>query len=244
MQTNLVFHIAIPRGLKLKNGAKLYKDVTFDFISAITPYYSTIDMVRLAGGPALSKLSDITLACQVFQSSQEADLITPTHVPTAGPHYARFVGSRMQYVTALAARDLCLNITNLLGGAAHVLANFSVERKADLTKRLDELNDSIKYYEVVIRSGGRTMPGGRAEFRMAAKGVLDWTERTPSRGWMATGMGANATSMDPGSSTGGRGKPVKFFASPVLSPPMSSMRIGVYQAGYPIAQMYPYPMGY
>jgi hypothetical protein len=243
MQTNLVFHIAVPRGLKLQNGAKLYKDVTFDFISAITPYYASIDEVRLTGGAALSRLSDITIACQIYHSSTEADLITPTHVPTAGPHYARFVGSRGHYVCALATRDLLLNITNLLGGASHVLANFSVERKADLTKRLDELNDSIKFYEVVIRSGGRTMPGGRPEFRMAAKGVLDWTERTPSRGWMATGMGANVTSMDPGSSTGGRGKPVKFFASPVLSPPMSSMRLGVYQAGYPIAQMYPYPMG-
>jgi hypothetical protein len=49
--------------------------------------------------------------------------------------------------------------------------------------------------------------------------------------------------MDPGSPTGGRGKPIKFFASPTCSPPMSSMRIGVYQPGFPVSQFYPYAMG-
>ena len=53
----------------------------------------------------------------------------------------------------------------------------------------------------------------------------------------------NASSMDPGSPTGGRGKPIKFFASPTCSPPMSSMRIGVYQPGFPVSQFYPYAMG-
>ena len=74
-------------------------------------------------------------------------------------------------------------------------------------------------------------------------GVLDWAERTPARTWFANGMGANASSMDPGSPTGGRGKPIKFFASPTCSPPMSSMRIGVYQPGFPVSQFYPYAMG-
>ena len=50
---NLIFHISLPKGIKLVNGAPLMKDVTFDFISQITPYYSTIDMVRLAAGPTL-----------------------------------------------------------------------------------------------------------------------------------------------------------------------------------------------
>jgi len=96
---------------------------------------------------------------------------------------------------------------------------------------------------VVLRSGGRVMPGGRPDFHFAAKGVLDWAERTPARTWFANGMGANASSMDPGSPTGGRGKPIKFFASPTCSPPMSSMRIGVYQPGFPVSQFYPYAMG-
>jgi hypothetical protein len=235
---NLIFHISLPKGLKLVNGSVLMKDVTFDFISQITPYYSTIDMVRLAAGPTLRKLSDITIACQIFQSSQEANLVSPLHLPQLGERWVRYIGSRMQYTTALAARDLTLNVTDLLGANAHVLANFSVDRKADNTKRLAEFNDSIKFYEPTLRSGGRVMPGGRPGFEMAAKGVLDWTERTPGRTWFGNGMGANSTSFDMGSSTGGRGKPVKFFSSPMFSPPMSSMRIGMCQSGFPISPLY------
>ena len=74
---NLIFHISLPKGIKLVNGATLMKDATFDFISQITPYYSIIHMVCLAAGPTLKKLSDITIACQIYLSSNEADLITP-----------------------------------------------------------------------------------------------------------------------------------------------------------------------
>ena len=91
---NLIFHISLPKGIKLMNGATLMKDVTFDFISQITPYYSTIDMVRLAAGPTLKKLSDITIACQIYRSSNEADLITAARVPLSGLQHTRLIGSR------------------------------------------------------------------------------------------------------------------------------------------------------
>ena len=149
---NLIFHISLPKGIKLVNGATLMKDVTFDFISQITPYYSTIDMVRLAAGPILKKLSDITIACQIYRSSNEADLITAARVPLSGLQHTRLIGSRLQYVTALASRDLMLNVVSLLGPSAHVLANFSVDRKADNKQRLAEFEDSLKLYEVVLRS--------------------------------------------------------------------------------------------
>src|ERR1017187_6299038 len=132
---NLIFHISLPKGIKLMNGATLIKDVTFDFISQITPYYSTIDMIRLAAGPTLKKISDITIACQIYRSSNEADLITAARVPLSGLQHTRLIGSRLQYVTALASRDLMLNVVSLLGPGAHVLANFSVDRKADNKQR-------------------------------------------------------------------------------------------------------------
>src|SRR5208337_3896541 len=175
---NLIFHIGLPKGLALVNGATLMRDVTFDFISGIAPYYSSIDLVRLAAGPTLKKMSDITLACQIFNSSREADLITPRRVPMFGDEHQRFIGSRLQYTTALSARDLMLNVIQLLGASAHVLANFSVDRKADNTKRLAEFEAYLELYEPTIRSAGRVMPGGHPGFHFAAKGVMDWTERT------------------------------------------------------------------
>lgn len=239
---NLILHISLPQGIRLQTGPTLMKDVTFDFISQITPYYSTIDMVKLSAGPSVKKLTDITIGCQIYQSSQEADLISPIRPPSFGWESKLFTGARMQWVTAHAAKMLLLNIISLLGPTSHVLANFSVERKADNTKRLGELEDSLKLYDPTIRSGGRVMPGGRPHFGMAAKGVFDWTEQTPGRNWLGNGMGANSTTVDMGSSTGGRGKPMKFFASPTYSPPFSCLRPGIYQNGFPMAYQ-PYPMG-
>jgi len=146
------------------------KDVTFDFISQITPY------TRPRHGPSgcrpdsqealrhHHRLPDLS-------SSNEADLITAARVPLSGLQHTRLIGSRLQYVTALASRDLMLNVVSLLGPGAHVLANFSVDRKADNKQRLAEFEESLKLYEVVLRSGGRVMPGGRPDFHFAAKGV-------------------------------------------------------------------------
>ena len=98
LYTSLIFHISLPKGIKLVNGATLMKDVTFDFISQITPYYSTIDMVRLAAGPTLKKLSDITIACQIYRSSNEADLITAARVPLSGLQHTRLIGLSLIHI--------------------------------------------------------------------------------------------------------------------------------------------------
>lgn len=236
---NLVFHVVLPTGLTLTTGAQLVQPVTLDVISRLNPFYASVAQVKVAGGVYIQKIPDFTIAGQIYQSSQEADLVTATHVPTSGALYTRYVGSRAQYVTALAARDLCLNVLSLVGETSHVLANFSVTKKTDMTKRLDEFNDSIKFYEVVLRSGGRTMPGGKPCFKFAAKGVLDWTEATPGRTWLTNGMGANAKSPDFLSATEGRGKPVSFNYSPFSSPFFHNFRLGVYPYSYSIPAIIP-----
>jgi len=236
---NLALHIVLPKGIKLVNGAKLMKDVTFDFISQLSPYYSSVDLVRLSGGPVLSRMSDIALACQIYNASLQADLLSPNHPPRYGEENVRFVGARMQYVTARAAHDQMDNVISLLGPSAHVLANFSVDRKYDIKLNLKDLKEDMALWEVTLRSGGRTMPGGRPTFVFAAKGVNDWSEQTPGRLWTGNGMGANAKTMDTGSATGGRGKPVSFYASALCSPPFYSARSGMFQPGYSIASMYP-----
>jgi hypothetical protein len=234
---NVVFHITIPAGLKLVAGNRLMKEITFDFISRLDPYYSSVDYVKLTAGPSISKLSETTIASQIYKSSKQAKLIVPFHIPWEGPQHERLVEARTQYTTLLASRDLLLNIISLLGPGAHVLANFSVDRKADNTKHLDQLNKDLKTYEITLRSHGRVVPGGHAKFQFAAKGVWDLGEKTPGRNWSPNGMGANSSSPETWSNTGGRGKPVKMFASPICSPSLFSMRQGCYQTGFSIAQM-------
>jgi hypothetical protein len=64
-------------------------------------------------------------------------------------------------------------------------------------------------------------------------------ERTPGRNWINTGYGANVQSVDFGSPSGGRGKPVKMFVQPFSSPPVIGMRSGAYNGGYPMCIVYP-----
>lgn len=109
-----------------------------------------------------------------------------------------------------------MNLSGLVGyTGGHVLGNFSVTKQrgeagGGFTAKLKDLQDGIAAYQVVVESGGKVIPGGRQAFMFAAKGLWD-DERTPGRTWVVTGMGANAESCESWSSTGGRGKTMKFF---------------------------------
>lgn len=246
---NTVFHVTLPEGLALVSGAYLIESVTFDVVSALMPYYASVDQVRLQGGLYLRKMGDLTIAGMIYNSSKEVDLLnlTPPMDLSNSGNALRFYGSRNQYVQALATKRLIENIISLVGNpSSHTLANFSVTNqrpnpKEGIGQKITSLDETLKLYEPTIRSGGGTVPGGHAKVQFAAKGVFDWTERTPARTWLSTGMGANASSQDFGSPTGGRGKPVKFFSSPFYSPPIVSLRSGIFQGAYPLVTVYPYP---
>lgn len=196
----------------------------------------------------LRKLQDITIASEIYNSSQQADLILWRHPRGNGDDVARFRGAQNQWVQAATARSLLLNVSSIAGGpASHVLANFSVTRQKGfesegIPELLKDLKDQMKLYEVTIRSGGKVSPGGHAKPMMAAKGVLDWQEQTPSRTWVVTGMGANASTGSHGNGTGGRGKSVKFYASPLFSGAMTGFRLGIWQSGNSIGATGPFPM--
>lgn len=229
MIKNLVAHILVPKGLKLLDGSVLAQDTTFDVVSQLDPFYASIDQVRLDGGMYISKLSDITIAATIYKESGNADMFCfnrPTDATTR--QYQQFVHARNMYVSATVAKQLILNVKGFLGASgAHVLGNFSVQRKNDdLEGKLAELNKTIQDMLVVVKTGGTAIPGGKPKPNMAAKGVNDWGERTPSRTWINTGLGANSSSL-PFSSTTGRGKSVKLF----VSPPLISFRTGVYATG-------------
>lgn len=246
---NMVFHVTLPQGLALVSGPYIGEPVTFDAVSALVPYYASVDQVRLAGGMYIRKMSDLTIASMIYMSSREADLLYPpaAQIFASSPNSFRFLGSRNIYVQNLAAKKLIENVLNLIGlPGSHVLANLSITRqrgneKEGLSQKITSLEETLKSYEIAVRSGGNVVPGGHAKAQFAAKGVFDWTERTPARTWLSTGMGANASSQDFGSPTGGRGKPVKFFSSPFYSPPIINMRSGIYQGAYPLVTVYPYP---
>jgi hypothetical protein len=241
---NLILHITLPIGLALTNGQALQQPVTFDIMSAANPFYASVAQVRLRSGPLLRRAQDITIAQEIYNISQQADLLNMHH-PTGGDCGRVFYGARNQWVQAKAAKSLMTAISVLQGGPQnHTLANFTFDRgkgfeSEGLPKLLKDLDKEIQDYEISIRSGGTIAPGGHVRSRFAAKGIMDWEEKTPSRNWIVTGMGANAQSPDSGGLTGGRGKPVKFYASPLFMGPMSGYRFGVFQSSSPLSTSFP-----
>jgi hypothetical protein len=230
---NLVVHITLPRGIRTKSGASLRQEVTFDFVGAIEPYYCSVEQVRFEGGMYLKDVPTYTIACSIYQSSCRADLFCTVPPLPGSKLYQMYAASRQNWVQAAAAQDLIVNIQGLiLTPGAHVLGNFSVTRQAmrgqgPLDSKLKDLAGEIETYERVLRAGGQITPGAHVRPAIAAKGVNDWAERTPTRTWAVTGMGANMTSW-PMSATGGRGKSYQMF----LSPPIASFRHGIFPGTY------------
>jgi hypothetical protein len=108
---------------------------------------------------------------------------------------------RNNWVINYAAYNMLVNLSGLVGyTGSHVLANFSVskmrgEQGTGFSAKLKDLTDGIKAYQVVLESGGKVIPGGRAPYAMAAKGIWD-PEPTPGRTWVVTGMGSNVKTME------------------------------------------------
>jgi hypothetical protein len=221
--TNLVVRVTLPKGLRLVNGAFADKPLCVEVIADLSPFYASIPQVRLEGGPYMVKMKDATVAAQIYQSSKEADQKQDILPPIASHDGKRFYPGRNFWVINNAVYSLLVSISGLVGyTGGHVLANFSVtkqrgEQGTGFSAKLADLKQALKDYQVVIESGGRVIPGGRAAFSMAAKGAWDGDERAPGRTWLTTGMGSNSTTPEYPSPTGGRGKPMKMFVSPIVS---------------------------
>lgn len=260
MWQNLVVHITLPKGLKLTNGQVLLQPITLSVTSGISPYYCSIDQVRLHGGTYLQKLGDLAIASEVYEISKSADGLTYREVylppnPTnpyepATRIYNRFVDARQKWVIARATRELILNVWDMSGArGSHTLGNFSVQRQSvmrdeGLPKKLQELQDQENGYRLTLQSGGHTGFKGHVVGGMTPRGAFG-PDAPAGREWITTGMGANRKTL-PG--FGSYGKPVKYGlslntrwlggygmgAEPWFScsPPLYQFRTGAYMGMY------------
>lgn len=237
---NLIVRIVLPQGLALKNNQYLIEDTTFEIVGHITPWYCSVDQVKLEGGPYIRGLSDITISAMIYQHGRTCDAITTfapqppqpsgTAFATLGQEtYQRFLLARQRYVQLKATKDLMLNLwdVNVTRGSK-TLGNFSVSQVSqtkdeEVPKKLTTLEKDIKDWEIVVRSAGKITVGGRVLPTAAAKGLYD-VDYPAGRMWMTTGMGANRKSI---AGYGSNGKPVKFGSNPIIQ-----WRVGRYTGGY------------
>ena len=237
---NLVVHINLPKGLKLADGRMLLDDYTLTVVGTITPFYCSVDQVRLAGGIYLNKVSDMTIASMIYEKSKDADsfsysLTTQPLVPdTAGSLAWRTwnlkLNARQNWVKWMTALQLILNVYELSGArGSHTLANFSVQRQSimrdeGMPKKISDLQKQADEWLIALKSGGMIGPGGHVRPTMAAKGIYDPSDAPAGRLWVTTGMGANERAV-PG--FGSAGKPFRYS-----SPPIVCWRKGRYEGAY------------
>ena len=220
--TNIVVKITLPKGLKLMSGAFLPQSLSLEVISDLSPYYASVPQLRLEGGPYMDKLKDTTIAVMIYHISGQSDQLNDRPPKLTTKEGKRFYAARNDYVIHAACYTLLVNLSGLVGyTGGHVLGNFSVTKQrgepgSGFSAKLKDLQQGIDDYKVVVESGGKVIPGGHAMFMMAAKGLFD-SEVAPGREWLVSGMGANSVTPEWYSGTGGRGKPMKFFMSPVVN---------------------------
>jgi hypothetical protein len=225
---NVVVHIVLPKNLRLKNGQILGSETTFSVASELSPFYCSIEQVKLAGGTYLSKLSDFTVASMVYEVSKDADSYSynePAYPGTSDPKSPQFkkwrlwINARQNWVTAITAKVLLQNVWDLAGTrGSKTLGNFSINRVALLAdegfpKKVTDLQSEAAQWLIAIKSGGEVGPGGHIRGIIAAKGKWDADSAPPGRLWVTTGMGANQKSF-PGYGSS-NGKPLKYSSAPL-----------------------------
>jgi len=235
---NIALSVVLPKGLKLKNGQMLYDDTTFTFVSEITPYYASVDIVRLVGGAYTNKIPDLTIASMVFNVSQQADShsylmpATPQTTDPTDPQVRKmnlFLDARQNWVSNVSAASLVQNVWDILGArGSKTLGNFSNERLAGVSsdgvpQLVQSLRKEADKWRIVMNSGADVGFGGHVKGGWGAKALYD-VDAPAGRTWAVTGMGANAKSV---AGYGSSGKPVKYASGPMLA-----WRMGRYYGSY------------
>jgi hypothetical protein len=237
---NLVITISVPQTLKLTDGRIMGQSATFSVVGDLHPYYCSVDEVRLEGGTYLRRVVDLTIASMIYHISREADVLSYSHpfmppedTPEWDPvmkRWRNFEWAREHFVHCEAARNLILNVFDLAGTRGHrTLGNFAISRQEftreeGLPGKLRDLEKEVKEMKLMLKSGATIGPGGHVRPRMAAKYLYDSNDiPRPGRLWITSGPGANAVTIGSRSSTGGHGKPTKYY-----SPFYVARRLGRY----------------
>jgi len=134
----------------------------------------------------------------------------------------RFYAARNNWVINAAAYNLLVNLSGLVGyTGGYVLGNFSAnknkgEQGTGVKAKIDDLKQGMKDYQVVLESGGKVIPGGHSAYMFAAKGLWD-SEAPTGRTWLVNVLGANVRTVEVPSATGGRGKTMKLYMTPIIT---------------------------
>ena len=178
---NLVTVTLLP-GIASTTGETFAEAIEVEFLTKLSPYYSSTTKVKLEVGSLIAEIKELTNAMAILEASIEADALTfaPTELNTD-----LFKHARREYVTAASAFRLVSNVGgNLL--KSKILGDLSVTYDTESHKEtLQHLQDMMRKW------GDQLMTGGGAKAvknpRLVVKGSRDLDKPVFDRMWEGTG---------------------------------------------------------
>jgi len=176
----------------------LKEDMFLSFLTELSPFYASPDLVRLEVGTWIDYIPDTTLALMLHWSSQEADFIQkPTYCNSKDLEYAR--AKFVTFDTALRALLLPGGASSsgfgVPDGTSKVLGDLSIHRKnvgntvAVTSSGIDV--DTLNYIRSqraewwrVVNAGACIVPGQGLGMESGVKGLNDPNRRNAGRQWL------------------------------------------------------------
>ena len=180
-KNNLVT-VTLSPGIASTSGETFSEAIELEFFTDLSPYYTSVNKVKLEVGSLVTEIKDLTSAMAILEASVEADALSfsPTEINSK-----LFKHARREYVTAASAFRLVSNVGgNLL--KSKTLGDLSVTYDTQSHK------DTLEYLQDMMRKwGDQLMAGGGAQAirgpRMVVKGSRDTDKPTFDRMWEGTG---------------------------------------------------------
>ena len=151
---NNLVSVKLKQGIASVSGETLQEDVEFQFFTTLSPFYTSINKVRLEVGSLVTEIKDLTSALSILESSIEADSLS---FSTTNINEDLFNHARREYVTAASAFKLVSNVGgNLLKSKS--LGDLSV------TYDTNSHRDVLEHLQEMMRKwGDQLMSGGGAK---------------------------------------------------------------------------------
>jgi len=178
LYNNNFVEVNIVSGLQALDGTSMDGEYSFNFLTTISPAYTSTRKMRLKVGAYIRNIPDDTLQLANLEASIEADALTWA---TTTSDSSLFDHARREYVTCLASYMLLQNTaSNILRSKS--LADLSVEYDTrGLQNTMDDLRNCMARWEPQVLSRGQAKKSSQPS--MVIKGIYDPDRIAPARIW-------------------------------------------------------------
>ena len=178
---NQLITVTLASTIEDTSGNQLGEEYRFAFITTFNPFYSDAKLMRAYAGSWITSVGDDTLSLMIYESSKEADLITPPYIEK---NARVFYEARKNFTTYNAILKL-LEMPINQGGMTKMLGDLLVKREgASFLDMINRITDNKRKWEAVVNDGGATGLNQSRPPLITSKGILDPDRRQIGRLWV------------------------------------------------------------